>query len=208
MPHQSNPRPKRLSSTPKTEAAKVTQPSPKPKKPKKIQKPARRPREKRSQNQLPKGDKPISFGIPITRPLARKARQFSIILANKMFAFLSRKDAPRILAAALIVMTIITNPWFVIGLFFLLAAITGLIAYGLGADRCSRLISARFAKLKKQNPEKADILLTRAIFLRNGLERLLDKLPEDWTRGLYLPELEETTDQPLPDADPFQKLRQ
>ena len=74
-------------------------------------------------------------------------------------------------------------------------------------DGCVELVVKWFDRLKARDPDKAERIRKRAAGVSNALNRGLERLPENWTRGLYLPDFE--TDGYVPEklkVDPFEDL--
>ncbi|PIE08599.1 MAG: hypothetical protein CSA73_01480, partial [Rhodobacterales bacterium] len=58
-----------------------------------------------------------------------------------------------------------------------------------------------------RDPDRAEALRARAAGLSARLARLLERLPNRWTQGLYLPTFEEPSpDVYEDDTDPFERL--
>ncbi len=105
--------------------------------------------------------------------------------------------------------TILRPPWAVLGM-ALLALMIGLITYFSlgGPDRVAELVVAWYQRKKAREPERAEEIRARAARISLRLSKIVDRLPEGWTQGLYLPDFEETKP-PLPDClakDPFDRL--
>ncbi|HCE71382.1 MAG TPA: hypothetical protein DET67_09260 [Ruegeria sp.] len=74
-----------------------------------------------------------------------------------------------------------------------LAVVVPVIAYlTLGHDRASECVAAAFARFRRLDPVRAEILRGWAMRRVAGVERVLSWLPERWTSGLYLPDLRDT----------------
>ena len=77
----------------------------------------------------------------------------------------------------------------------------------VGSDGFAELVAKAYAKLKERDPGKAERIRRGAIAVTRTLNRGLERLPERWTRGLYLPDFE--TDGYVPErlmVDPFEDL--
>lgn len=121
--------------------------------------------------------------------------------------FLRRPDAPRLIAIMLLVIAFLMEPWFLVTL-FVFAMLTALVVYfSLGPDRVSELVVAWYERLRGRDPEKAETIRCRAAGLSKRASGIVERLPENWTTGLYLPDFEEADD--LPEkmkSDPFDRL--
>lgn len=121
--------------------------------------------------------------------------------------FLRRPDAPRRLATALLVIFVIAWPWKVLWL-TLLIPLAALITWAsVGNEGCTELVVAWHGRLKARDPDKAERIRLRAAAASRALGRGLDRLPERWTQGLYLPDFE--PEGYVPDTlkvDPFEEL--
>ena len=122
-------------------------------------------------------------------------------------AFLRRPDAPRRLAVALLVIFVIAWPWKVL-LLTLLIPLAGLITWAsVGSDGCVELVEKWYERLRARDPAKAERIRLRAAAVTRTLNHGLERLPESWTRALYLPDFE--TDGYVPEklkVDPFEEL--
>ena len=127
--------------------------------------------------------------------------------SQHLHSFLARPDAPRLMALAVIAGIFVWRPMYVIGL-VLISLLVALIAYfSIGPDRVAQMIAAWFTRLKTRDPDRAEVLRSRAAKLSTLLGAVVDRLPERWTQGLYLPDFEEPSEQP-PEMhdDPFDRL--
>ncbi|MEM9911526.1 MAG: hypothetical protein AAF922_12150 [Pseudomonadota bacterium] len=144
---------------------------------------------------------------------ARQARKSKRGTAKKitrpLLSVLARPDMPRILSGFLLVFLLVffTGPVLFIASMAMLLALV--LYFSLGPDRVRDLVLERYARLKARDPEAAARLRGRAAKASQALGNVVDRLPESWTRGLYLPDFEE------PDegserwtSDPFERLKQ
>ncbi|MHA6262691.1 hypothetical protein ACXYMO_05780 [Arenibacterium sp. CAU 1754] len=125
-------------------------------------------------------------------------------------ASISRKRPDRIYLFLIAFAVIFFLPVWVVPTVLLFTIMTLAIIYlSLGPDRITEIVLNRYATLKENNPEKAEATRVWAHDFSRRLERLVAKLPESWTQGLYLPTFEEDVD---PDEkfaqDPFERLAQ
>ncbi len=109
------------------------------------------------------------------------------------------------LAAGILVMVV--KPWLLPILLVLVLAVLLVSYWTLGHDRSVEVGVRAMEVFRKYCPELAARLEERA---RNGLRRvnaMVEKLPEKWTEGLYLPDLEPASDKPEKmQNDPFDRL--
>ncbi len=109
------------------------------------------------------------------------------------------------LAAGFLVMVV--KPWLLPILLVLVLAILLVSYWTLGHDRSVEVGVRAMEVFRKYCPELAARLEERA---RNGLRRvnaMVEKLPEKWKEGLYLPDLEPASDKPEKmQNDPFDRL--
>ncbi|MCZ4353709.1 hypothetical protein O4H61_14415 [Roseovarius aestuarii] len=100
-------------------------------------------------------------------------------------------------------------PW-VIPLTLFVAFWTVLIALAaLGSDRIGERVLQMFLWLNARNPDRAERLRQRADGLAMRVDALLDRLPERWTEGLYMPDLSRAAliPQDMDDRpDPFDRI--
>ena len=127
--------------------------------------------------------------------------------AAEVARFLRRPDAPRRLALALLVFFVIVWPWKVL-LLTLLIPLAGLITWAsVGSEGVAELVVRWYERLEAREPAKAERIRLRAAAVTGVLNHGLERLPESWTRGLYLPDFE--TDGYVPEklkVDPFEDL--
>ena len=145
-------------------------------------------------------------------PAPREKREsrlaaFGLAVLNRVKTFLAQPEAPRRLALGLLVLITILRPWAVLGM-AVVALMVGLITYfSLGPDRVAEMVVAWYQRKKARDPEAAEEIRARAARFSLRLGKIVDRLPERWTQGLYLPDFEES--KPLPDClgkDPFDRL--
>lgn len=138
----------------------------------------------------------------VRRPsrLIAAAKRLGAIVATHIRRFLNRPDAPRLIAISVLAFIVVTWPGFIIGM-FATAALVALIVYlSLGPDRVAMFAVERYQRLKARDPDRAEALRARAAAISRRLTSWLDRLPDSWTAGLYLPEFEEP-------AEPSEKMR-
>lgn len=137
----------------------------------------------------------------------RRARAHMNWLVDRAASFLRRPDAPKILSLVLLLTLAVLRPGFVLFL-IVMGFLTALVLYfSIGPDRVQAWVIARYDRLRDRDPTAADRLRRRAAGATRALARGLDKLPDSWTTGLYLPDFEDP--EPVPDrlkADPFDRL--
>ena len=128
-------------------------------------------------------------------------------LVRIALAFLKRPDAPRLLSVLFLLTLIILRPGFVLFM-FLIAVLIGLVLYfSFGPDRVESFLVTRYRRLRERDSNAAERLRHRAAIASKILSVIVDKLPDRWTAGLYLPDFEEPPE--LPDkmtSDPFDRL--
>ncbi len=124
--------------------------------------------------------------------------------------FLSALPRPRIarwhVIAGAVLLLCILRPWLLPAIFFISLWVL-LIAYlTLGPDRMAEFVSVGWHRLRARRPALAENLRRRADALALRLDALLDRLPEKWTAGLYLPDLSAPEDPDTTRPDPFDRL--
>ncbi len=141
------------------------------------------------------------------RALGAWVRARLAALAARVAAFLRRPDAPRRLATALLVFFVIVWPWQVLWLTLLIPLAAAITWASVGSDGCVELVVKWFDRLKARDPDKAERIRLRAAAVSRALNHGIERLPESWTQGLYLPDFE--TDGYVPEklkVDPFEDL--
>lgn len=125
----------------------------------------------------------------------------------RVAVFLRRPDAPRLLAMALLLTVLIFDPGFMLFL-FILSVLTAVVLYfSFGAERVETWVAHRYWQLRERDPVAAEKIRRRAARTSAFLSKLIAKLPESWTSGLYLPEFEEPTElHENLKSDPFDRL--
>ncbi|MFA3916243.1 hypothetical protein [Ruegeria hyattellae] len=122
-------------------------------------------------------------------------------------SFLKRPDATRILSVLLLLVLLVLQPGVVVFL-FLIAVLIGFVLYfSFGPDRAQDWVRNRYLGLRERDPDGAERIRRRAAVASKKLSEIVEKLPERWTAGLYLPDFEEPEE--LPEkfkTDPFERL--
>jgi hypothetical protein len=137
------------------------------------------------------------------RPLSFTGCAFLLLLAR----FLQRPDAPRVIAVGMLSYFFIAWPWLLPALVLATVIVAGVVGYWLGAERITKLVFAWHTRLRRRDPQKAKRIRRRAARMSRRLSKLIERLPDSWTTGLYLPDFEEIPD--LPEkmlSDPFDRL--
>lgn len=126
---------------------------------------------------------------------------------RRIATFMRRPDAARRLALAILVFAVFVWTAEVMWL-TLLIPLAALITWAsVGNEGCVELTAAWFNRLKARDAAKAERIRARAAAVTRGLNRGLERLPQSWTQGLYLPDFE--TDGYVPEklkVDPFEEL--
>ena len=98
------------------------------------------------------------------------------------------------------------RPW-LIPITFLLTFLTVLIGYlSLGPDRVAELVVTNWRRLHARKPEFAENLRARAEAMAIRIDAFLDRLPEKWTDGLYVPDFSRSDQKDADLPDPFERL--
>ena len=120
-----------------------------------------------------------SGGTGIIGSVARRLRVF-------------RPNTRHVLLAVTALMLVLRPQWVLIGIFAVIALGLGAFIF-VGSDRIWRGVFARLAALDARDP-------TRAAQVRGRLDRvaccwdaILDRFPERWVNGLYMPDLQAGT---------------
>jgi len=94
----------------------------------------------------------------------------------------------RVLIAAPIVLVVIWKPWLILGLVIVVCWLVIAAFAALGGARVAEGSIRFYVWLDARNPERAERMRDRADRLAMRLDALLDRLPERWTEGLYMPD--------------------
>ncbi|PIE09149.1 MAG: hypothetical protein CSA73_00010 [Rhodobacterales bacterium] len=138
---------------------------------------------------------------------AGQAKDVLNTLLRPVRSFLARPDAPRLLVTATLAVIVVLWPLVVLGAVLLAVALAAVAWFSLGPDRVYEMILDGYWRLHARNPDRAEALRARAAGLSARLTRLLERLPDRWTQGLYLPSFEEPrSDVCEDDSDPFERL--
>ncbi|MCB1327955.1 MAG: hypothetical protein KDK28_00120 [Maritimibacter sp.] len=134
-------------------------------------------------------------------------RALATALWRRVAEFMRRPDAARRLALAIIAFSVFVWTAEVLWL-TLLVPLAALITWAsVGNEGCVELVVTWFNRLKARDAAKAERIRGRAAAVTRGLNRGLERLPQSWTQGLYLPDFE--TDGYVPEklkVDPFEEL--
>lgn len=122
--------------------------------------------------------------------------------------FMLRPEAPRELALALLAVSAIVWPWIVAGFVALVVVVVTITWFTLGPDRVAELVVDWHARLALRDPDKAETIRLRAARVSRAITRTVERLPDRWTTGFYLPDFEPSQDMPekMKD-DPFDRLK-
>lgn len=137
----------------------------------------------------------------------RGIRALSGAIWRRVVEFMRRPDAARRLALAIIVFSVLVWPVEVLWLTLLIPLALLICWASVGNEGCVELVIQWHARLKARDPAKAERIRARAAAVTRGLNRGLERLPQSWTQGLYLPDFE--TDGYVPEklkVDPFEEL--
>lgn len=121
---------------------------------------------------------------------------------------IARKHPPtrrQILFAALALL-ILLRPWFVFWVILLTLAVMVIVYLTLGPDECAEKVAKTYRWYARKQPKKAERLRQRASSILKRISVLLEKLPERWTQGTYLPDLDEAPSKLDDRPDPFDRL--
>jgi hypothetical protein len=133
--------------------------------------------------------------------------RIAIVLIRLAARLLRRPDAPRLIAIMLLVIAFLMEPWFLLTLLVLGMLTTQVAYFSLGPDRVSELVVAWYDRLRQRDPERAETIRRRAARSSKQISAIIERLPDKWTTGLYLPDFEEPPE--LPEkmkSDPFDRL--
>ncbi|PIE08860.1 MAG: hypothetical protein CSA74_00230 [Rhodobacterales bacterium] len=139
--------------------------------------------------------------------LERQAEALGISGLNRVRNFFRRPDAKWKTALVLLVLFFLFfTAEALLLLFFLVLFVVAVWAL-VGPDAIEEMVVKWYDRLKARNPEKAEEVRLRAASVSRFLNEWIEKLPDEWTQGLYLPDFE-------PDGyvsekamvDPFEEL--
>lgn len=134
----------------------------------------------------------------------RSLRQW---LVNSAASFVWRPDAPKILSFLLLLTLCVLEPGFVIFLLVMALLIALVLYFSFGPDQVQDWVISRYRSLRKRDPAAAERIRRRAAEASRRLSAIVEKLPERWTTGLYLPDFEEPAEPPEKfKSDPFERL--
>lgn len=141
------------------------------------------------------------------RLIATPIRRVASALVRTKRAILSYQPVPRHIALLLMVTILLIVPWFVPSL---LAIVLGTVAVAylvIGHNYSIKLVTTWFKWLKRRDSHGAEEVRARAERVSNRLTRWLDRLPSNWTNGLYLPDFALVDDfSEKLKSDPFGRL--
>ncbi|SEN80890.1 hypothetical protein SAMN04488077_1327 [Roseovarius tolerans] len=123
-------------------------------------------------------------------------------------SFFRRPDAPRILSILLLLTVFVWRPGFIIFLVLVGLMIGVVLYFSFGPDQVQNWVISRYRRLAARDPDAAERIRRRAAAASQRLSAVIEKLPERWTAGLYLPDFEEPADLPEKwNSDPFDRLK-
>ena len=135
---------------------------------------------------------------PIFQPLMRRLW---------VFARAHPPTRKQILFGALILLMLL-RPRLVFWVIFLTLVLLVIVYFTLGPDACAEKIAKSYQWIAHRWPETAEKLHRRASTSLKRIGVVLDKLPERWTDGIYLPDIDGSETEILLAAqpDPFDRL--
>ncbi|UWP91867.1 hypothetical protein K3X13_12605 [Aliiroseovarius crassostreae] len=146
-------------------------------------------------------------GPGIGRKIFAECRKTVGLLARFLWQVLRHPRTPRVLAIALIAAVTVAHPLFILALLLVAGMVAAITYFSVGPEAVDAFIIQRFQRLKARDPAKAEHLYSRAVRGIDLLNKAIDRLPERWTQGLYLPDLnpEQTPPEKMRE-DPFARL--
>lgn len=115
-------------------------------------------------------------------------RRLVIVEGGPGRALRSALTRPRFWAIALLVGLIAWRPWAIPFMVLTLATAVILFVLLAGAERVADLAGWGYARLKKHNPARADLILQRGNRVLTQVPWLADRLPPEWVQGFHIPE--------------------
>ncbi|WP_127114778.1 hypothetical protein [Shimia sediminis] len=115
-------------------------------------------------------------------------RRLVIVEGGPGRALRSALARPRLWALALLVGLIAWHPWAIPFMVLTLATAVILFVLLAGAERVADLAGWGYARLKKRNPARADLILQRGNRVLTQVPWLADRLPPEWVQGFDIPE--------------------
>ncbi len=138
---------------------------------------------------------------------SRQYKSYAQWLRELAEAFFRRPDAPRILSILLLLTVFLLKPGLVVFMAFMALLIGLVLFFSFGPDRVQNWVIYRYHRLRERDAEAAERIRQRAAAASKRLSAIVEKLPERWTAGLYLPDFEEPTELPEHwETDPFERL--
>ncbi|MDA5092770.1 RDD family protein [Aliiroseovarius sp. KMU-50] len=140
-------------------------------------------------------------------PTKEDAGQARRLLARLAVQALSHPRTPRVLAVTILLVVFILWPVFILMLALFTLMVAAIIYLSVGPATVDAFVAKRFYKLRDRDPGRAEELRQRAIRTVRFLDKIVTRLPERWTDGLYLPDFEDGAPKPEKmQSDPFDRL--
>jgi hypothetical protein len=130
------------------------------------------------------------FWRRVMRAVGRWAMARLAAVAARFARFLRRPDAPRRLAIGLLLIFVILWPGKVFGLTLLIPLGLLILWSSVGSSGMRELVILWHRRLKLRDPDKAERVRLRAAGVTRALNHGLERLPQSWTRGRFLPDFE------------------
>jgi hypothetical protein len=137
--------------------------------------------------------------------LSRRAPRFRL----PRLTIARHKTSRRVVLILGLVATVYMWPWLIALMFVFAVAIVLAGLAALGSEWLGARALGAFLWLDARNPARAERLRLRADGLAMRIDALLDRLPDRWTEGLYMPDLsraalipQDMSDRP----DPFDRI--
>lgn len=119
------------------------------------------------------------------------------------------RPTPRQASCALIAALAIAMPLLLPSMLLLATVLLAISYLSLGHDRSAEIAAAGYRSWERRDPDSAENARTRAARWSARLSRLIERLPDSWTRGLHVPDFEKTDPEEDPfQGDPFDRLRE
>ena len=155
-------------------------------------------------------DRPLSRRDPgndVSGKLAGQRRRLVTARVLSVRERAHRRNGLIGLGLVTLALILLLPPWVAPALFVgVVVAAIAMMAV-LGYDGLSELAIAHYRHLQIKDPERAEAQRARAARIAARLNRLIEVLPESWTRGLYIPDFEPGPEPPEKmRADPFERL--
>lgn len=166
--------------------------------------PIKHPRRRFGLRRAQKTEPSASLDTPPTADASKPRAKSSVL--SRMRKVGTFRPSPKLMFCVAVAAIVFIRPWLIPITLFLTFLIVLITYLSLGPDRVAELVVSFWRRLQARKPEFAEDLRARAERMAVRIDAVLDRLPDKWTSGIYLPDFSRPTETPDDLPDPFERL--